>query len=135
MSDKIIDVNDWTDARPGFRITGLTIFTQIGDDDEEGLLAFIDAGQTLGGGMPVWMPMCAADQRRVDQLRHVAETKFAGVPWVERRFYPGEVLNEVSAMCDELAETLAATAFDFPAVEPLLARYRALKEKHTDVPT
>lgn len=133
MSDPIIDVNDWSPPRPGFRITGLTIFTQIGDDDEEGLLAFVDVNQTLGHGMPVWMPMCAADERRVSQLRHVAESKFAGVPWVERRFYPGEVLSEVLGVCDELAEALEATGWG-TTVQDVMAKYRNLKEKHTDVP-
>lgn len=134
MSDKIVDVNDWSNPRPGFRITGLTIFTQIGDDDEEGLLAFVDAGQTLGQGFPVWMPMCAAAERRVEQLRHIAETKFAFVAWTERRFHSPEVLAEVLAVCDELAEALEATGWG-TTVQDVMAKYRNLKEKHTDVPT
>lgn len=64
----------------GFRIHSITAFTTIGADNEEGVMAFYDPGQG------VWMPMIAADQARVSDLRRIAETTFAHVEWRERRF-------------------------------------------------
>jgi len=52
---------------PGFRINEITAFTCIGDDDEEGLVAFLDPG--LG----VWMPMVSADITRLSILRDKAD--------------------------------------------------------------
>lgn len=50
---------------PGFRITTVTLFTSIDSDDQEGLCAFL----TPTG----WMPMVAADEDRVAELRKHAE--------------------------------------------------------------
>ena len=68
-------------AQPGFRITEITAFTKIGPDDEEGVCAFL-------GPDGMWMPMIAADPHRVDDLRAIAHTLFAGEEISERRFVP-----------------------------------------------
>jgi hypothetical protein len=50
--------------QPGFRITEITAFTTIGDDDEEGILG-VPMGDTM-------MPLIAADITRLTQLRDIA---------------------------------------------------------------
>jgi hypothetical protein len=65
--------------QPGFRITEITAFTTIGEDDEEGVVAFMGDG--------VWMPMIAADITRLTQLRQHAELfRAAGTEVRERVF-------------------------------------------------
>jgi hypothetical protein len=73
------------EPRPGFRITEITAFTVIGDDDEEGVCAFLDAATN------VWVPMVAADISRLTQLREWAEIfRTAGTEVRERRFIQEE---------------------------------------------
>lgn len=70
--------------KPGFRITEITAFTAIDNDDEEGICAFMSPD-----GM--WMPMVAADITRLTQLRDQAELfRASGVEIRERRFIPEE---------------------------------------------
>ena len=70
--------------QPGFRITSITAFTAIGDDDEEGVVAFLGPGD-------VWMPMVAADMTRLTQLRERVEVlRLAGMTIRERRFIQEE---------------------------------------------
>lgn len=69
---------------PGFRITSITAFTTIGKDNEEGVMAFRDEAQG------VWMPMIAADEHRVNDLRRIAEALFTNVEWRERKFVPAD---------------------------------------------
>lgn len=48
-----------------FRITELWAFVAVGDDDEDGVIAFLsEAG---------WMPMVMADKARLDSIRWKAE--------------------------------------------------------------
>ena len=70
--------------QPGFRITEITAFTAIGEDDEEGICAFLS-------GDGIWMPMVAADISRLTQLRERAEMfRAAGTEVRERRFIQEE---------------------------------------------
>jgi hypothetical protein len=66
----------------GFRIEALTAFTIIGEDDEEGVMAFHDAATRT------WIPMIAADERRVEQLRGIARSIRPDGDYTERRFVP-----------------------------------------------
>jgi len=64
-----------------FRITSITAFTQIGEDDEEGVIAFLGAD-----GM--WYPLVAADGERLEAMRPHAQ-RIADItdrPVCERRF-------------------------------------------------
>ena len=67
--------------QPGFRITSLTAYTQIGPDDEEGVCAFLDRNG-------IWMPMVAADHERLAMLREIAQqtADATGQPVRVRRF-------------------------------------------------
>lgn len=69
--------------QPGFRISEITLFTTIGDDDEEGVVGFLTAEGT-------WMPMVAADMTRLAQLRDKAAwiAKTTGKTVMERAFVP-----------------------------------------------
>lgn len=72
------------EPRPGFRITEITAFTTIGEDDEEGVCAFVS-------GQGVWMPMVAADITRLAQMRVLAEVfRATGIEVRERRFVQEE---------------------------------------------
>lgn len=64
---------------PGFRIETITAFTTIGDDDEEGVLAFL-------GKDGFWIPMVAANPERLEDLRRIAAEQFAGTEYRERKF-------------------------------------------------
>ena len=68
----------------GFRITEITAFTCIEDDDEEGVCAF------YAPHLRAWMPMVAADMVRMEFLRDKAReiTLMTGKPVFERRFVP-----------------------------------------------
>lgn len=72
-----------------FRITSLTAFTQIGLDDEEGLI-----GMASGD---MWVPLVAADERRLEQLRPFAQAvaNATGRPVRMRRF---ETVVEVDTL-------------------------------------
>jgi hypothetical protein len=65
----------------GFRITSITAYTIIGEDDEEGICGFLGADGT-------WMPMIAADAQRLSQLRQMAQlvANTSGQPVRVRRF-------------------------------------------------
>lgn len=115
-----------SEPTPGFRIEVITAFTQIGADDEEGLMAWLDAGHH------VWMPMVASNQERVDQLRGIAESLFSAVPYAERRFVDENVLNEVAQLCDELAETLDRLAGGSASARAVLAKYHRTRKAHHD---
>lgn len=73
-----------------FRIESLTAFTQIGDDDEEGIIALL-------GPEGIWLPMIAADHERVASLRAHAEAtaKITGRPVRLVRFTVGTVIEEI----------------------------------------
>lgn len=78
-----------------FRITSITAYTQIGPDDEEGIIAFLnDDG--------AWMPMIAADPARLDQLRMFAQVTadISGRPVTVRQFGIGEVLDTIEPRPD-----------------------------------
>ena len=49
----------------GFRISELWAWTQVGDDDEEGIIAFQNGG--------AWVPCIASDRVRLDSLRDFAQ--------------------------------------------------------------
>lgn len=73
-----------------FRITSITAYTQIGPDDEEGIIAFLnDDG--------AWMPMIAADPARLDQLRMFAQVTadITRQPVTVRQFAVGEVIGTI----------------------------------------
>lgn len=53
-------------TKPGFRITELLAYVAVGDDDEEGICAFM-----APGGM--WHPMIMADRVRFAQLVPIAQ--------------------------------------------------------------
>ncbi len=63
-----------------FRIDEVTVFTSIGADDEEGVVAFM--------GRRTWMPMVAADTKRLAVLRPMAQAiaRETGRPVMERKF-------------------------------------------------
>ena len=73
----------------GFRITSITAYTAIGADDEEGVCAFL----TPTG----WMPMVAADDVRLVELRRHAQdvATMTGRPITVRRFDVGEVVEVI----------------------------------------
>lgn len=50
-----------------FRIESMTLYSQIGVDDEEGIIGFLTPEGT-------WMPMVCADHVRLAQLRGMAQT-------------------------------------------------------------
>ncbi len=50
-----------------FRITELYAFLSVGEDGDEGVCAFLNPADG------VWMPMVAADARRLELLRPIAE--------------------------------------------------------------
>ena len=50
-----------------FRIGSISAWTQIDDNDEEGICAFLDQDQQT------WIPMIAADHTRIVNLRPWAE--------------------------------------------------------------
>lgn len=66
MSDEDFVADPSDHDYSGFRITGLWAFTTIGEDNEEGVVAF-------QGRDGMWMPLVASDAVRVDQLRQVAQ--------------------------------------------------------------
>lgn len=74
-----------------FRITTIHAFTCVGEDDEEGVIAF----HTPMG----WMPMVAADLTRLDQLRPMAKkiAEEKGKVVVLKRFSQIEVIETYGA--------------------------------------
>ncbi len=58
---------------PGFRITDLWVFVGIDEDGDEGVMAFHSPG--MGS-----MPMVAADEKRREQFRGIADTVVAQRP-------------------------------------------------------
>lgn len=72
-----------------FRIGHIWAWTQVGDDDEEGICAFMNDG--------IWTPMIASDRVRVDDLRAWARVVAGttGRPVTLRLFAAGEVIETV----------------------------------------
>ena len=73
-----------------FRIESVTAYTQIGADDEEGIIGFLTVDGT-------WMPMVAADADRLSMLRGMAQrvADNTGRPVRVRRF---ETVVEVETL-------------------------------------
>jgi hypothetical protein len=106
---------------PGFRITDLTIFTTIGEDDEEGIPAFsVDTGL---------MPMVAADIRRLGQLRDIADTfRELGMTVTERHFDPAELADDLADVLSRFVvgwtPLLGHDLAQHPEVQRVMDRYR-----------
>lgn len=74
-----------------FRITSLHAWTQIGPDDEEGIIGYLGSDGT-------WMPLIASDRVRLDELRRYAEAiaRQTGRPVQLRSFAAGMVVDEIA---------------------------------------
>jgi len=72
-----------------FKIEGLSAFVQTGDDDEEGIIAYLIDG--------TWMPLIMADEERLVSMRPYAEhtARLTGRPVKHIRFTGPAVVVEV----------------------------------------
>ena len=92
------------EPQPGFRISQITAFTTIGDDDEEGVVAM-----EMNGMM---MPFISADITRLTEMREWAKTfTFSGIEVTERTFVAAEesadIIGYERALADDLAQVIS----------------------------
>lgn len=80
------------EPQPGFRITELLAYVAVGEDDEEGVCAFMSPGG-------VWHPMVMADRVRFRQLAPIAAAmREMGQKIKLVRFTTREELDEAQLM-------------------------------------